>query len=161
MRRRLLFLAPTIILVAALATGADRLAEAAFPVATRTPSVPTKQQAVTAYAKLPLAFTPNAGQHDRRVRYAARAGSTSFFIARREIVLALSKGEAGLALHLRFLGANPAPAITGTRRSAGTVNYLIGGNPPTGAPSCRPTERSSIAACGRESTCTSAERTGG
>ena len=75
MRRRLLFLAPTIILVTALATGADRLAEAAIPVATRTPSVPTKQQALAAYAKLPLAFAPNAGQHDRRVRYAAQAGN--------------------------------------------------------------------------------------
>ena len=160
MRRRLLFLAPTIILVAALATGADRLAEAAFPVATRTPSVPTKQQAMAAYAKLPLAFTPNAGQHDRRVRYAAQAGSSSFFLTRREIVLALGKGEAGVALHLRFLGANPASAITGTRRSAGTVNYLIGGNPANWRTKLPTYGEVVYRASGRESTCTSAARTG-
>jgi hypothetical protein len=128
-RRRLPFLATMIVLIAALVTGADRGAEAAFPVATRTPSVPTKQQAMAAYAKLPLAFAPNAGQHDRRVLYAARAGNSTFFLTRKAIVFALRKREAGLALHLRFLGANPASAITGARRSAGTVNYLIGGNP--------------------------------
>jgi hypothetical protein len=127
MRRRLLFVTAVVIsLVAGLASGPDRPAETALHGAKRPPSAPTKRQALAAYAKLPLAFTPNAGQHDRRVRYAAQAGSTSFFLTRKEIVLALGKGEAEVALHLRFLGANPAPAITGTRRSAGTVNYLIG-----------------------------------
>ena len=39
----------------------------------------TKRQVLAAYAKLPLAFVPNAGQLDRHVRYAAQAGGSSFF----------------------------------------------------------------------------------
>ena len=79
----------------------------------------TKRQVLAAYAKLPLAFVPNAGQLDRRVRYAAQAGGSSFFFTRTEAVLALRKGKRGVALRLGFLGANPAPAIAGARPGRG------------------------------------------
>ncbi len=89
----------------------------------------TKRQVLAAYAKLPLAFVPNAGQLDRRVRYAAQAGGSSFFFTRTEAVLALRKGKRGVALRLGFLGANPAPAIAGARPGTGRVNYLLGSDP--------------------------------
>ena len=89
----------------------------------------TKRQVLAAYAKLPLAFVPNVGQLDRRVRYAAQAGGSSFFFTRTEAVLALRKGKRGVALRLGFLGANPAPAIAGARPGTGRVNYLLGSDP--------------------------------
>ncbi|HEY7863330.1 MAG TPA: SBBP repeat-containing protein, partial [Thermoanaerobaculia bacterium] len=84
---------------------------------------------LAAYAKLPLAFVPNAGQLDRHVRYAAQAGGSSFFFTHAEAVLALRKGKRGVALRLGFLGANPAPAIAGARPGTGRVNYLLGSDP--------------------------------
>jgi Beta-propeller repeat len=114
-----------VILVAALASGADRLAESASPGSKRPPSAATKQPAL-AYAKLPLAFTENAGQHDGRVRYAAQAGGAGIFLTRREAVVALGKGRRGLALRLAFLDANPEATLSGGERSPGRVNYLIG-----------------------------------
>jgi hypothetical protein len=66
-RRRLVFrAAPLAILVAALVTGGDRIAETAAPYAKRQPSASIESRALVAYAKLPLSFTPNAGQLDRR-----------------------------------------------------------------------------------------------
>jgi hypothetical protein len=89
---------------------------------------PSKQQALAAYGKLPLAFVPNRGQTDARVRYSAQQGGMSVFFTRTEAVLALAKGKRGAALALRFLGASPA-AIEGLRQGTGTVNYLLGNDP--------------------------------
>jgi hypothetical protein len=135
MRRRLLFLtALAIILVAALATGGDRPAAAAFREAKRQPSAPMKQQALAAYAKLPLAFVANAGQTDARVRYSAQGAGLAVFLTRREAMLALerpaTKGKRkGAALALRFLGANRHVAIRAERPEQGRVNYLLGTDP--------------------------------
>ena len=88
-----------------------------------------KRQALAAYAKLPLSFTPNAGQLDRRVRFAAQAGSSGVFLTRTGIALSLAKGKRGVALRLGFLGANPSPLIAGARREPARVNYLLGNDP--------------------------------
>jgi Beta-propeller repeat/PASTA domain len=88
-----------------------------------------RQAALGSYRALPLAFVPNAGQLDRRVRYSARAGGASVFLARREVVLALAKGRRGLTLQLSFLGADASPEISGAERTPGRVNYLIGNDP--------------------------------
>ena len=89
----------------------------------------TKQEAIAAYGKLPLAFTANAGQTDRRVRYSAQGGGLSVFLTRKEAMLALQRPGKGVALALRFLGANPHVAIRGERLGPGRVNYLLGNDP--------------------------------
>ena len=135
MRRRLLFLvAPMIILVAALTTGGDRPAAAAFLGAKRQPSAPMKQHALVAYVKLPLAFVANVGQTDGRVRYSAQGAGFAVFLTRREAMLALerpaTKGKRkGAALALRFLGANRHVASRAERPGHGRVNYLLGNDP--------------------------------
>ena len=130
MRRRILFVTTLVVsLVAGLATGADRPAETAFHGAKRPPSAPSKGQGLAAYAKLPLAFTTNAGQHDRRVRFASQASGSSLFFTRTGIVLSFAKGKRGVALRLAFRGANPEPAIVGARPGPGRVNYLLGNDP--------------------------------
>lgn len=79
---------------------------------------------------MPLSFVPNAGQVDRRVRYSAQAGGASFFFTKREAVFSFPKGKKkGVALRLRFPGADPQVRISGKRRASGTVNYLIGYDP--------------------------------
>jgi beta-propeller repeat-containing protein/hemolysin type calcium-binding protein len=98
-------------------------ARAAVPAATSTDG------AAAAYPRLPLSFVPNAGQSDRRVRYQAQAGGASFFFTKHEAVVALAGKEKGVALRLGFPGANRQVAITGERRQAGRVNYLLGRDP--------------------------------
>jgi hypothetical protein len=135
MRRRLPFVtALAIILVAALATGGDRLAEAAFHGPKGPPSSPMKRHAFAAYGKLPLAFVSNAGQTEARVRYSAQGAGYSVFLTRSEAVLALERPQLNgkrkaVALGLRFLGANRHAAIRAEAPGQGRVNYLLGNDP--------------------------------
>ncbi len=98
---------------------------------TRSPRSATKQKALDAYGKLPLAFTANAGQTDSRVRYSAQGAGFSVFLTRREAMLALQRPgkQKGAALALRFLGANRNVAIRGERLAPRRVNYLLGNDP--------------------------------
>ena len=88
-----------------------------------------EHRAREAYASLPLAFVPNAGQTDARVRYSAQASGASVYFTRKAAVLALVKGAKGFALRLTFPGANPAVRIEGRRLGTGTVNYVLGSDP--------------------------------
>ena len=78
----------------------------------------TKQQALAAYGKLPLAFTANAGQTDARVRYSAQGAGFSVFFTRREAMLALQRPGKQARAGGRSRSASSAP--TGTSRSAAT-----------------------------------------
>jgi hypothetical protein len=90
-------------------------------------STSTAAEATTGnFGGQPLAFVPNEGQADPRVRFSAQAGGASFYFTRKEAVLAFARDDEGLALRLGFLGANPAPEIEGQGVSAGTMNYLAG-----------------------------------
>lgn len=100
----------------------------------RTKAQPTKQRALNAYNKLPLAFTPNAGQIDTRVRYYGQGAGFSVFLTGREAAITLQRsgrrgGRKGTALALRFLGANRSVLIRGERLARGRVNYLVGIDP--------------------------------
>src|SRR2546423_11697812 len=75
---------------------------------------------------LPLAFVPNAGQTDARVRYFAQTTGASFYFTDREAVFAFHREKKVHALRLSFLGANQAPQIEGAQLEIGKVNYLIG-----------------------------------
>src|SRR6266540_3245112 len=94
--------------------------------ATRVPAAAaSKRQALDAYGRLPLAFVPNAGRLDPRVRYSAQHAGLSVFFTRSEAALTLAKGSRTTAFALRFLGASPA-AIEGRRPGAGRVNDVLG-----------------------------------
>ena len=89
----------------------------------------TEQKVRDAYGKLPLAFVPNAGQTDARVRFSAQAGGATFHFTQVEAVFALRKGspgQTGVVLRLAFLGANPDTTIEGQGPGTGRVNYLVG-----------------------------------
>ena len=89
------------------------------------------RRALDQYAKLPVAFIENAGQTDARVRYYAQGNRFGFYLTQTEVVVALTKAgvDPGVALALRFLGANPDAAIEGGDRAPGEVNYFRGSDP--------------------------------
>ena len=83
-------------------------------------------------ATSPLTFVPNAGQTDATVRYMARGPGHAFYFTPDKAVLDFQRGKRGVALELRFRGANPAPAIVAERRAPGRMNYIVGSERHTG-----------------------------
>jgi len=114
-----------------------------------------REEALRDYAALPLAFAPNAGQSDERVRYLAQGGGYSFFFTDRGLTMSFSKGSEGgdqgglasiappglpedafsgsgprrgaLALELGFEGANPNARLEASERAPGRASHLGGG----------------------------------
>jgi hypothetical protein len=95
------------------------------------PTASVAEPANGTFGELPLAFVPNQGQADPRVRFSAHAGGVSFYFAQNEAVLAFARDGEGLALRLGFVGANPTPKIEGRRARQGTMNYLLGSDSST------------------------------
>ena len=79
------------------------------------------------YGKLPLSFEANQGQTDSQVKYFSRGKGYTLFLTTTEAVLALPQFPS--VLHMKLIGANPAPQITGLEELPGKSNYLIGNNP--------------------------------
>ena len=60
----------------------------------------------------PLAFVPNRGQTDPRVRFQTEAAGAEVFFTPAEVVLALPGDDAGSpVVRVRFEGANPSPEL--------------------------------------------------
>ena len=85
------------------------------------------------FAQLPLQFVPNVGQADAGVRLLAQGLGGTIAFARAGVMLSLpsAAGRSPAAdVRLLFVGANPAPTISGNERLPGVVHYY-GGNDPT------------------------------
>jgi beta-propeller repeat-containing protein len=83
----------------------------------------TRARALASYGRLPLAFVPNAGQSDSRVRYLAQSGDSTLFFTDRGVTMVVSGSRRAVALKLPFKHANHKPRIVATR-SAGVVSYF-------------------------------------
>jgi hypothetical protein len=105
-----------------------------------TPAVPPKHFAN------PLAFEANVGQTDKRVKFLARGQGYSLFLTDRDAVFVIRDQPANpkrsIASHepspshaeessfrMSFVGANPAPQVSGTDKLDAQSNYLIGNDP--------------------------------
>src|ERR1700754_3388411 len=77
------------------------------------PATPSRSAAAPAAAVVPLAFVPNKGQSDARVRYLAQGRGFSFFFTDRGLTLALDDA----VLELGFTGANAHPRISAAQRA--------------------------------------------
>ena len=102
------------------------------------------RHALARYRQSEISFARNAGQTDRRVRYVAHTAGASFYFTTRAATLAFTRqtvaangtgaaraeaaaqASEGLALRLRFVGANPDVELAVGDRTAGTLNYLAG-----------------------------------
>jgi hypothetical protein len=82
------------------------------------------QQARDAYGKLPMAFEPNVGQTDARVKFMARGSKYGLFLTNHEAVLSLV--HASSPLQMSLAGSNPNAEVAGTDALPGKSNYLIG-----------------------------------
>jgi hypothetical protein len=83
-----------------------------------------------AYGDLPLTFIENRGQTDSRVVFHVQGPGQGIYLTKDAIALTLSKPSGkGVALNLRFLGANPNPALSGAARAPGEANFLTGNDP--------------------------------
>jgi uncharacterized protein (TIGR03437 family) len=99
------------------------------------------------YGNLPLAFEPNVGQTDARVRFLARGGGMMAFFTDTETVMALSRsgqaktpdrpgrpeavaGEVERAVvRMKLAGASRPRRATGFEKLPGISNYFIGNDP--------------------------------
>ena len=110
-----------------------------------------KQDVANAYGKLPMAFEPNQGQTDPRVRYLSHGTGYELFLTNQEAVLTLQQHQAAgkadssaallasrsktpsvvktSVLRMRFEGSNSTPKIAGTNPLPGKINYFIGNDP--------------------------------
>jgi hypothetical protein len=105
-------------------------------------------QARRTAASLPLFFEANQGQSDPRVRFISRGTGYTLFLTPTELTLVEDRTKVGgrqkLALssedstappptpvHMKLVGSNPSPKLTGVDQLPGKVNYLIGNDPRT------------------------------
>jgi hypothetical protein len=98
------------------------------------PSPPAPADETSTYPRLPLSFVPNQGQADARALYSAQAGGASLHFTRDRVAITLEGKDKAHALHLRFLGANPSPTLTGEDRQKGRVNYFTANASQTNIP---------------------------
>src|SRR3989442_1273070 len=135
------------VLLLALALASCAPASATRP-STESPQA-TKPQVLAAYGKLPLSFEANQGQTEPQVKFLSRGSGYTLFLTSTEAVLVLregasarnvvgglpaakrERGEAlsGTVLRMRFVGANPAPAVAGVGELPGKSNYFVGNEP--------------------------------
>jgi hypothetical protein len=76
-----------------------------------------------------IPFVANAGQAEPDVRFLAVSPGHGLYLAAHEARQVLVRGERGVVLALRFVGANPSPCIEARRPAAARINYLNGSDP--------------------------------
>ena len=123
------------------------------PLAANAPSAAAKLHVADLYGRLPLAFEPNLGQSDKRVKFLSRGNGYSLFLTSTEAVLSLHKPEQHIdakpprsigrgrpavksahpaetsVLRVKLVGANAKARGEGIAPLAGRTNYLIGNDP--------------------------------
>ena len=121
------------------------------------PADANKAQIIENYGRIPLAFTLNNGQYDPQVKFTTRgSGCTMFFTQdgttfllsreteesaskrtqKRSVVYAGNPSDfrndsaeyESYALKVKFIDANPDPAVIGENRLHGNSNFFIGNN---------------------------------
>jgi beta-propeller repeat-containing protein len=87
--------------------------------------IPGLADAREAYRSLPLAFEPNRGQSDPRVKFTARSQGLTLFLTATDAVLVTREAS----LKMRVLGANPDAVAQGLDELPGRIHSLIGRDP--------------------------------
>ncbi|HEY1203956.1 MAG TPA: SBBP repeat-containing protein, partial [Bryobacteraceae bacterium] len=124
------------------------LSLASLPVGPRSPAGATVGRPLVAegYGKLPLAFEPNLGPTDARVRFIARGGGMTAFFTDTEAVMVLSRAERRdpkalpqerrepgkveqAVVRMKLEGAMKPRQAVGLDKLPGISNYFIGNDP--------------------------------
>jgi len=78
------------------------------------------------YGKVPIAFEPNRGQADEKVRFVAQGRGYRVFLTEEETVIALRRGDRTHLVQMRFEDAKAPAALAGEDKLASISNYFIG-----------------------------------
>jgi hypothetical protein len=81
--------------------------------------------------RLPIAFEPNRGQSDARVKFLAHGIGYGLYLTGGEAVLALpgARQNAASVVRMQLAGANAKAEIAGVEQLPGRSNYFIGNDP--------------------------------
>ena len=95
------------------------------------PAQSRRAQVQAEFSALPLAFEPNQGQTDSRVKFLAHAGGYGLFLTQNEAVLALpaanhATSATRTALRMSFAGADASASVLALQPLPGRTNYLLG-----------------------------------
>jgi uncharacterized protein (TIGR03437 family) len=90
---------------------------------------PAQSKLSRGYGKLPLAFEPNVGQTDARVRFLARGGGMTTFFTDTETVMVLSRSREQAVVRMKLVGAGHPRRVAGLEKLPGISNYFLGNNP--------------------------------
>lgn len=118
-----------------LSNGSDRASHS-----TKSGKLPSSVAAGTtsvleSYAQLPLAFEPNHGQTDPKVKFLSRSRDFDLFLTSDSAVLSLQPSagngrDAGASVFsMRFVNASSHPQFQGAAQLPGKSNYFIGKDP--------------------------------
>ena len=86
-------------------------------------SQPSQAKINESVGKLPLAFEPNQGQVDPRVKFLARAKGYTALLTENETVLAVKGSQAGV-LRMKMQNAQPATSMVASEQQSSRSNYL-------------------------------------
>jgi hypothetical protein len=78
------------------------------------------------YGKVPIAFEPNRGQADEKVRFVAQGRGYRVFLTEEETVIALRRGDRTHLVQMRFEDAKAPAALAGEDKLVSISNYFIG-----------------------------------
>jgi len=81
------------------------------------------------YGNLPLAFEPNVGQTDARVRFLARGGGMTTFFTDTETIMVLSRSREQAVVRMKLAGAGQPRRLSGLEKLPGISNYFLGNDP--------------------------------
>ena len=91
------------------------------------------RNARTDFGTLPLSFEANQGQSDPRVKFLARGSGYAVFLTSGQMAVALRSSatnrEAGGAIQINMVDANPNPSVAGEHPQTGKANYFLGNDP--------------------------------
>jgi hypothetical protein len=86
----------------------------------------TRAQLAGRFGRVPLAFEPNRGQADARVRFLAGGRGYRMLLTEEGATLSLKHGGDSALLGMRFVGARTDARMSATGALGGRVNYLTG-----------------------------------
>jgi hypothetical protein len=90
------------------------------------PEPAAERATAEAFDALPMAFEPNVGQTDARVRYVARGRGYGVFLTHDEVGLSVGGRS---AVRMRLDGARAGARVEPAAELPGRVNYLVGSDP--------------------------------
>jgi uncharacterized protein (TIGR03437 family) len=123
------FLAATVLAVLATQSPAGITSRQTRCPAERPLNQPARTNLSRDYGNLPLAFEPNVGQTDARVRFLSRGSGMTTFFTDTETVMVLSRNREQAVVRMKLAGTGQPKRAVGLDKLPGVSNYFLGNDP--------------------------------